>query len=58
MREQVVGVFSGEARAVEAATLLRAAGYGPRDLGLVARQHSPAPSTFAASRAASSPGRS
>ena len=40
MREQVVGVFTGEARAVEAATLLRAAGYGPGDLDLVAGQHS------------------
>ena len=41
MREQVVGVFSREAQALEAAELLRAAGYGPRDLDLVARQHSP-----------------
>ncbi len=41
MGEQVVGVFTREAAAVEAATLLRAAGYGPRDLDLVAREPSP-----------------
>ncbi len=40
MGEQVVGVFTREARALEAATLLRAAGYGPRDLDLVAREPS------------------
>ena len=34
-REQVVGLFPREESAVEAATLLRSAGYGPRDLDLV-----------------------
>jgi hypothetical protein len=43
MREQVVGLFTREESAVEAATRLHDAGYPPRDLDLVSRDGAPRP---------------
>ena len=43
MREQVVGLFKEAGSAVEAARLIRVAGYGVRDVDMVSRDVLPSP---------------